>query len=130
MKTIIKTVLCAAALSVSTLSFAKEKNSKDKESIKPTATFNASVYITKDASIRVAVEKNTPSNVVINLRDARNEVVYSDEINRKELKSVYKLDVEQLKDGDYTLEIISNTKTVTKSLHLALAKVERSVVVE
>ena len=129
MKTFIKTVLCAAALSVSTLSFAKEKNSKDKES-KPIATFNASVYIAKDASIRVAVEKNTPSNVVINLRDARNEVVYSDEISRKELKSVYKLDVEQLKDGDYTLEIVSNTKTVTKSLHIASAKVERSVIVE
>ena len=129
MKTFIKTVICAAALSVSTLSFAKEKNSKDKES-KPIATFNASVYIAKDASIRVAVEKNTPSNVVINLRDARNEVVYSDEINRRELKSVYKFDVEQLKDGDYTLEIVSNTKTITKSLHLASAKVERSVVVE
>ena len=129
MKTFIKTVLCAAALSVSTLSFAKEKNSKDKES-KPIATFNASVYIAKDASIRVAVEKNTPSNVVINLRDARNEVVYSDEINRRELKSVYKFDVEQLKDGDYTLEIVSNTKTVTKSLHIASAKVERSVIVE
>ncbi len=129
MKTIIKTFICAAALSVSTLSFAKEKNSKDKES-KPIATFNASVYIAKDASIRVAVEKNTPSNVVINLRDSRNEVVYSDEISRKELKSVYKLDVEQLRDGDYTLEIVSNTKTITKSLHLASAKVERSVVVE
>ncbi len=130
MKTLVKTFVCAAALSVSSLSFANDKNTK--ESNKQPASFAASVYVAKDASIRVAVDKTSPTNVMIVLRNEKNEVVYSENMTKNELKSAYKLNVEALPDGEYTLEITSADKTVTKQIHLSSAKieVERQVVVD
>lgn len=127
MKTLVKTLICAAALSVSTISFAGEKKSTaDKSS----ATFNASVYVAKDASIRVAVAKTAPSNVEIVLKNGKNEIVYSNNIDKNALKSSYKLNVDQLEDGEYTLEITSSSKTISKQVQLTSAKIERSIVVE
>lgn len=130
MKTFIKTAICAIALSASTVSFAEEKESKRNEPNKSTSTFEASVYVANDATIRLAIVKTASTKVAVRLINAKNEVVYSDKINEKDLQSAYKFDVEQLQNGDYTLEITSDNKLVTKHIHLVAAKVERSVVIQ
>jgi Domain of unknown function (DUF3244) len=120
MKTSFKTIACVLALSAmtATASFATEKTGKE------TPRFEASAYVAKDANLLVSVSKNVPSRVTLTLKDEKNKEVYSENINKNELKASYKLNLSNLADGKYTLEITSDSQTITKQINLVSERVE------
>jgi hypothetical protein len=118
MKTSIKTIICAIALSVSSVAFATGKGSKS------APKFEANTYVSKDASLHVNVTKLSAGWVTISLKDAKNNEVYSENIAKNDLQYALKMNVNALPDGNYTLEIASASQTITKQINLASERVE------
>lgn len=87
--------------------------------------FDASAYVTINHQIRVAVAKNADVPVVVMLRNKSNEVLFRQNISKKEMKYAVKLDVEELADGDYELEVRSNEGSIRKQLNLKTAPVKQ-----
>lgn len=88
--------------------------------------FDASAYVTVNHQIRVAVAKTADVPVMILLRDKNNQVLFQRSINRKEQKYAVKLDVQELADGDYDLEVKSNEGSIRKQIHLATTPVQQT----
>jgi len=85
---------------------------------KPT-TFDASVYVNKANRIRLAVAKTTTESLTITLRQAGENVpVFTRQIGKKQTKAALQLDVDQLADGVYELEIASASGRIIKQVNL------------
>ena len=87
-------------------------------------SFDASARVTINHEIRVAVQKTTDVPVVVLLRDKNNEVLYQQTIGRKDVKYAAKLNVDELADGQYTLEVKSTEGSIRKTLNLSTQPVE------
>lgn len=95
--------------------------------------FGATAYVTAKNQIRVAVEKTSNVPVVVLLRDKNKEILFHQSIHKKEAKYVVKLDVNELADGQYELEVKSNEGSIRKQLNLSAAPVQqvsRTVIVQ
>ncbi|WP_332367924.1 hypothetical protein [Spirosoma telluris] len=88
-------------------------------------SFDASAYVTINHEIRLAVQKSTNVPVVVLLRNKSNEVLYQHSIGTKEGKYAVKLNVDQLADGDYELEVKSSEGSIVKQLNLSSAPVQK-----
>lgn len=84
-------------------------------------SFDASAFVTVDNQIRVAVQKNAEIPVVVLLRNKDNEVLFRQTISKKESRYAVRLDVNELADGQYELEVKSNEGSIHKQLNLATA---------
>jgi hypothetical protein len=84
------------------------------------SSFDASLYVTKANKIRVAIEKKNPRPVSITLRQSNqpNQIVFSQTMGKKQSKLALQLDVDQLEDGVYDLEIHSSSGTISKQVSL------------
>ncbi|GAB4006835.1 hypothetical protein EXU85_30340 [Spirosoma sp. KCTC 42546] len=82
-------------------------------------SFDASAYVTINHEIRVAVQKSTETPVVVLLRNKNNEVLYQQSIGKKEAKYAMKLNVDQLADGEYELEVKSSEGSIRKQVNLS-----------
>ena len=89
-------------------------------------SFEASAYVTNTNQIRVAVQKSTKVPVVVLLRNRNNEVLFHQNISKRESTYAVKLDVNQLADGQYELEIKSSEGSIRKHLNLSTAPVEHT----
>jgi len=86
------------------------------------ATFDASVYVNKANKIRLAVEKTTAESLTITLRQAGENIpVFMRQIGKKQTKATIQLDVDQLADGVYELEIASASGRIIKQVNLQAA---------
>lgn len=90
------------------------------------ATFDASAFVTNDNQVRVSVIKPANSYAELVLRDSDNQVVFRQSLRRKEDKLALKLNVNQLADGKYELEVVSKQGSVRKQLDLSTRPVEKS----
>ncbi len=118
MKTQLKTIACAIALSVSSVAFATGKSNKQ------VPKFEASAYIAKDASLHINVVKLSEGWVKVSLKDAKNNEIYSENIAKNDLQYALKMNVSNLSDGTYTLQIASDNQTITKQINLTSERVE------
>ena len=85
---------------------------------KPTS-FEVSCYVTKAKKIRLALEKTTAERLQIALRQAgKKHVLFFQSVGRKDTKAAFLLDVDQLTNGDYELEIKSATGRIVKQVKL------------
>ena len=89
-------------------------------------SFDASAYVTTTHQIRVAVQKSTDVPVTILLRSKDNQVLYRQTINQKETKYAVKLNVDELADGQYELEVKSAEGSIRKQLTLSSQPVEQT----
>jgi len=87
-------------------------------------SFDASAYVTINNQIRVAVSKSTEAPVVILLKSSDNQVVYRYSIDRKTEKYAVKLNVDELADGKYELEVTSKEGSIRKELNLVTQPVK------
>ncbi|GAB3771738.1 hypothetical protein GCM10028818_10930 [Spirosoma horti] len=86
------------------------------------ATFDASVYVNKANRIRLAVEKTTAESLTITLRQAGENVpVFMRQIGKKQTKAAIQLNVDELADGTYELEITSASGRIVKQVNLQAA---------
>jgi hypothetical protein len=81
--------------------------------------FGASAYVTVNNQIRVAVDKDANVGVEVLLRDKSNQVLFRQSISKKDPKYSLKLDVSELADGQYELEVKSNEGSIRKQLNLS-----------
>ena len=84
-----------------------------------TLSFDASAYVTVNHEIRVAVQKTADVPVVILLRSKDNQILYRQNINAKDVKYAVKLNVDELVDGQYELEVKSSEGSIRKQLNLS-----------
>jgi ribosomal protein S6 len=122
MKTIITSIACALALTTS-VAFAKPTEEKTSNN-RPEATFESSAFVTADANVRVAIKKNAPQKVYLTLKNANGEVLFAETVGKKEMAYAAKINVSDLNDGSYQLEITSGQNRVVKQLNLVSKKVE------
>ncbi|MEZ4901122.1 MAG: hypothetical protein R2822_04870 [Spirosomataceae bacterium] len=120
----------ASTLAIGSTSKSEKSNSRAIES-RNAVTFETSAYITKDASIKLAVKKNAPERVFITLRAANNAILYSEIINKNDMSYAAKINVNELRDGVYQLEVSTQNDRVVKRLNLASSKwdTERKITV-
>ncbi|GAB3643385.1 hypothetical protein [Spirosoma arcticum] len=84
------------------------------------ASFEASVYVTKSNKIRLVVEKTTAQPISIILRQVgKSSELFTQQMVRKQTKLALELNVDQLADGTYELEIRSATGSLIKQVSLA-----------
>ena len=93
---------------------------------KPTS-FDASVYINQSGKIRLAVQKSAPTGVSVQLLDQKNQVLYSHYVTKKQLKTAMVLDVSQIEDGMYTLEIKSDEGSILKQVSVTTSTQKRTI---
>jgi hypothetical protein len=85
-------------------------------------SFDASVYVTTQNKIRMAVEKTAAEPLTLTLRDNNQKVVYTKNINKKDMKMAFQFDVSELSDGTYELEIASKDGSIKKQVDLKTPK--------
>ncbi len=93
---------------------------------KPTF-FDASVYVTQQGKIRLAVEKAAPSSVYVQLLDEKKHVLFSQYVAKKELKTAMLFDVSGIQDGLYTLEIKSDEGSIIRQVSLTTETQKRTI---
>lgn len=130
MKTFIKSIACALALTT-TAAFAHPTEEKTSNN-RPEATFESSAFVTADANVRVAIKKNGSQKVYLTLKNKEGQVLFAETIGKKSMTYAAKINVSDLNDGTYQLEITSGQNRVVKQLNLSSKKVEvqRQVTVE
>lgn len=88
--------------------------------------FDASAYVTVNNQIRIAVQKTSAVPVIVLLRNKNNEVLYQKSIGKNEAKYAVKLNVNDLTDGQYELEVKSSEGSIRKQLNLSTAPVQQT----
>jgi hypothetical protein len=128
MKTIVKTIACALALTTSVAFATTDKTTTD---AKPTK-FEVGAYVAKDETIRVAINKTTTERVKVSLSNAEGKVLYSQTIGKNELRFATKLNIEALGAGVYKLEVSAGTEKIVKELNVKalVVAVERQVTLQ
>jgi len=132
MKTFIKSIACALALT-STVAFAHPtKEEKVATNTRPVAVFESSAYVTNDANIKVAIKKNKAEKVFLTLKDADGDVLFKQTVSKNEMSYAAKFNINELADGVYNLEIEAGESRVVKQLNVVSKKieVERKVTVQ
>jgi hypothetical protein len=89
-------------------------------------SFDASAYVTINNQIRVAVVKTADVPVVILLRSSDHRIVFRQSIDKKAEKYAVKLNVEELVDGQYELEVASKEGSIRKQLNLSSQPVQQA----
>lgn len=97
--------------------------------VKP-MTFDASVYVTSNSKIKLAVVKTVPGLVSVSLTDTKNHSLFQQTLYKKTMKAAMQLDVSELPDGVYTLEIKSDQGSIVKQINLGTPKAERSIAMQ
>ena len=108
-------------LSNLTVSFLLSTTTLTKPTHPNVLSFNASAYVTVDKRIRVSVQKMTDVRVLVLLRDKDNEILFRQYISKKESKYMVKLNVNELSDGQYDLEVSSKEGSIRKQVSLLTA---------
>ena len=88
-------------------------------------SFDASAFVTVNNQIRVAVQKTADVPVVILLRSKDNEVLFRQNISRKEVRYAVKLDVNELTDGQYEIEVKSSEGSIRKQINVSTAPAQQ-----
>ena len=91
-----------------------------------TLPFDASAYVTINNQVRVAVQKTADVNVVVLLRNKANDILFRQNISKKESKYAVKLNVDELVDGQYEIEVKSNEGSIRKQLNLSTTPVQKA----
>lgn len=91
-----------------------------------TLSFDASAYVTVNHEIRLAVQKSTEMPVQVILRNKANEVLYQQSLGKKETKYAVKLNVDELADGTYELEVRSSEGSIVKQLNVSSQQVQKT----
>ncbi|MFC5410435.1 hypothetical protein ACFPMF_14005 [Larkinella bovis] len=117
MMTFLNTLICTALLNTPSV---------DPAAAPKSLSFDASAYVTVTNQIRVAVEKTTAEPVTVVLRDQKNRVLFEQFVGKKEQKYAVKLNVAELADGTYELEVRSKDGSIRKEVNLGSQAVETS----
>jgi hypothetical protein len=111
MKTFIKTLALATLVAANSLN-AEANNDKQPAKAKHFATnaYKTTSYMT----VNLAVEKVAGTDAHLKLTDSAHQVIFQANMDKAEAAHRWKLDLSELKDGAYRLEITDGSNTETK----------------
>lgn len=82
-------------------------------------TFDVGMYrVVNTMKINVMIAKEQGNWVEIRLKNADNETIYVEVVNRKTKQFAKKFDLEGLEDGKYRFEITNGKETIVKEINL------------
>ena len=87
-------------------------------------SYQESVYKTKDGKLAIALNKEVGGAVEIRLKNTAGEVLYTHRVTKSESQSRMRLDVSELPDGNYQVEITNGVDTKTHTVTLATQQPE------
>lgn len=80
-----------------------------------TVTYKTGIYTTREGKLSIALDKEKGVSVYIRLKSSTGKVYFIEHMNKNEKTFRVRLDVSELPDGDYQVEI---TNGVEQTVHL------------
>ncbi|MCF0054149.1 T9SS type A sorting domain-containing protein [Dyadobacter sp. CY356] len=125
MKITFTSAIIAFVLSATTIFSA---NAEDKE-VKKVTGFDSGIYASRDGKIKINIDKYNNAATAILFQDSNGNIVYKETAGRAAKKLRREIDVNQLKSGNYLIEISSKGEKQTKVLQLTEKTTERAITV-
>lgn len=83
-----------------------------------TVSYEESVYSTRDGKLAIALNKEVGGTVKIQLKNTEGYVLYSHQVAKNESQSRLRLDLSELPDGVYQVEITNGSDAKTHTVTL------------
>lgn len=126
MKSLIKPLLIALTVSFVTLSSSVAASKPGDRRIAP-VTYKTGIYSTAEGKLNIAIDKEAGGAVDIRLTSAKGDLLFTQRVGKNEKTSRMRLDVSQLPDGLYQVEITNGVETATHNLTLSTKQADRPV---
>lgn len=118
MKTLIKSLALALTLGfiTSAATFAETN-----PGVRPTvvASYQSGIYTTINGKLRISLDKQTGGTVDVRLKNAGGAVLYSQHLGKNDSKYRTLLNMNELPDGNYQVEITNGVDTTTHTVTIA-----------
>lgn len=110
----------AIALSVGILT-AASSFSEARPIGRPTAvaSYKSGLYVSAGSKLNIALDKQTGGTVDVRLKNAEGSVVFSQRVGKNESAYRTRLNLSELPDGVYQVEITNGVETTTHTITLA-----------
>ncbi len=99
------------------------------EQVVNSSSIKTGVYFSKDGKLNINVENSLRKMTKVQIIDSRNQVVFQDSQKHPNRLSKLKVDVNQLPDGAYTVQVTNGKDTVNHNVQLETPQKERVLVV-
>ncbi|GAB3896860.1 hypothetical protein GCM10028803_14700 [Larkinella knui] len=119
MKTLIKSLLVAFALTAVTCAVSQAETNQPNGQPKKIAAFQSSLYTTTEGKIQIALHKETSGKVLVRLTNRAGTEFFAEQIGKRRQAARLRLDVSALPDGVYQVSISNGVQTTTQELTLA-----------
>ncbi|MGF7215171.1 hypothetical protein GGR92_001311 [Spirosoma lacussanchae] len=115
MKTLIKSLALTLLTGIATASVSLAET---KPIVRPTAaaSFKTGVYSTSSGKLHISLDKQTGGTVDVRLKDAKGAVLYSEHLGRNETRYRTRLDLSELENGTYELEMTNGVETTRQTV--------------
>ncbi|MFD2570578.1 hypothetical protein ACFSUS_08040 [Spirosoma soli] len=118
MKTLIKPLLFALTLGfVTSVTSFSEANPIGRS--KAVATYKTGIYATRTGKLNIALDKQTGGTVDIRLRSNNGTVLYSKHLGKNERMCRTRLNLNDLEDGVYQVEITNGVEVTRQTITLS-----------
>ncbi|GAB3943323.1 hypothetical protein GCM10028805_09390 [Spirosoma harenae] len=118
MKTLVKTFALALSLGlVTTAATFAETNPGSRPAA--VASFKTGIYTTTSGKLNVALDKEKGGTVDIVLKSPSGKILFSEHLTKKEENYRTQLNLSELTDGVYKLEVTNGVETTTQTVTLS-----------
>lgn len=118
MKTTLKVLAAVFAFSTSA-AFAGNDNSAVKNT-----SFRTGMYVSADGKLNLNIEKKEPAFTSVAIKDQNGAVIYETQVSKKPNTYSLKMDLSELKSGDYQVQIKNGKESETRSISITEPKLE------
>ena len=121
MKTLIKPLFLALSLGfvASVPSFATPTDANPIGRPAAVASYKTGIYSTQTGKLNIALDKETGGPVDIRLKDATGKVLYSQHLGKNEHGCRVRLNLNDLEDGAYQVEVTNGVETTTQNITIS-----------
>ncbi|GAB3900409.1 T9SS type A sorting domain-containing protein [Spirosoma agri] len=118
MKTLFNSLLVAFTVSLVTVSASFAETNPGKQTA-PAATYKTGIYTNRAGNLNIALDKETKGSVSIKLKNTAGKVLFDQYLGKNEKSTRISLNMNELPDGTYQLEISNGVDTSTQTVTLA-----------
>ncbi len=121
MKTLIKSLALAFSLAVvtSAASFANTTEANPIGRKSTAASYKTGIYTSTTGKLVIALDKETGGRIAILLKSTDGKVLYSQHLGKNEKTCRVRLNLSELEDGVYHLEITNGVETTTQNVTIS-----------
>ncbi|UFH52624.1 hypothetical protein [Spirosoma sp. KNUC1025] len=118
MKTLIKSLLLVFSISLIPVSASlAESNPIGRPAA--AASYKTGIYTTSEGKLNIALDKEATGIVDVRFKHTSGKVLFSQRLCKKEKTSRIRLDMNELPDGDYQVEITNGVETTVHAVTIS-----------